>query len=307
MGKLRKVFWGAAGINNRNDPVRLRFDYRTGITDLAAAVNIVLDDTGRPGRRKGFVQRSTTAFHSLHPYLSDQALAVTGDALALIGADYSVRKLRNVRTGARMSYADGNDGTRPVVFYANGYEQGKVYDGASYPWSAAGYVGPDTSREHTGPPAGIHLLADFGAYLLCAVGSVLFFSRPFAWSLFRPAADFVPFDSRIVMVRPVEGAVFVSTQTRTVVLKGADPKQWALVTVAFYPASAGTDVMVEASRFGKGEGSGEVAVWTSSKGICAGFAGGEFRNLTSDRLVLPDANQGAGLYTDGRYICCLDP
>lgn len=307
MGQLRKVFWSAAGINNRVDPVRLRYDYRTGITDLAAAVNIDLDDTGRPGRRKGYVQRAAAAFHSLHPYLSDKALAVTGDALALIEADYSVRLLRNVRPGARMSFADGNDGPRPAVFYANGYEQGKIYDDASYPWSAGSYVGPATSREYTGPPAGIHLLADFGAYLLCAVGSVLFFSRPFAWSLFRPAADFVPLDSRIVMVRPVEGAVFASTQTRTVALKGSDPKQWELVNVAPYPAVSGTDALAEASRFGKGEGSGQVAVWTSPAGICAGFAGGEFRNLTSDRLVLPSAVQGAGLYADGRYISCLDP
>jgi len=47
------VFSGATGINNIVDPVRLKFDPDTGIGELAEAVNVVIDQTGRISRKHG--------------------------------------------------------------------------------------------------------------------------------------------------------------------------------------------------------------------------------------------------------------
>ena len=65
MGSPVTIFSGTTGLNTVVDPVRLPYDSNAGVSDLGVAVNIKIDDSGRPGRVDGFVSLESGGFHSL--------------------------------------------------------------------------------------------------------------------------------------------------------------------------------------------------------------------------------------------------
>ena len=297
----RTVFKGTTGLNNKIDPVRLGADYRTGLRELSEAQNIDIDSTGRPSRRPGYSQASAKPAHSLFP-VGDYCLFVTGDALSVLETDWTDAPIRNVTVGARMSYVQVDD----KAYYCNGYENGYVENRASHPWTAQDYVGPATTKTFSDPPLG-HLLAIYNGRMYIAADSILWYSEPFAYSWYNKAANYIPFADRILMVRSVASGMYVSTKTKTYYLSGDQPLEFNITEVADYPAKIGSDCMVQGSRIHGLDYPGSVAMWTSTHGICVGSVNGHFMNLTEEKLVLPNTNQGAGFYFDGKYLCALKP
>jgi len=301
MAKKLSLFKGAVGINNKIDPVRLKYNPETGVQELAAGVNIDIDSSMRIGRRKGYTLELAKASHSLFP-CDGYCLFVSGDALCVLEPDYSWTAIRNVTVGARVSYAKaGGD-----IYYANGYEKGIVRDRVSYGWTAASYVGPPTTKTFSDPPTG-HLLEIYNGVMLIAKGRVVWHSEPFAFSWFDYASGFIQFNDTVTMMKAVQDGVFISTEKETFAHVGGTVKEFKQSKVADYPAIEGTAVTVHASRIGDGSMSGLAAMWASKEGICFGGLDGYFKNLTERRLDYPAARYGAGLYRDGKYICLLKP
>ena len=60
-----KLFTGASGLNTKVDPVRVQFNAAAGVSDLSSAVDITIDNTGRPGRRLGWNLKTVGELHSL--------------------------------------------------------------------------------------------------------------------------------------------------------------------------------------------------------------------------------------------------
>lgn len=299
--KPRIVFKGTTGLNNKVDPVRLVVDYRTGLRFLSSAQNIDIDSTGRPSRRPGYSKVLAKSAHSLFP-LTDYCLFVTGDALSVLEADWSDAPIRNVTTGARMSYVQIED----KAYYCNGYENGYVENRVSHSWAAKSYVGPRTTKAFSGPPTG-HLLEFYNGRIFIAADNILWYSEPFAYSWYNKAANYIPFVGRLRMVRAVATGLYVSTETKTYYLGGEQPLEFKLMEVADYPAQLGSDCMVPGSRIHGLDYAGSVVMWTSTHGICVGSINGQFINLTEEKLALPNTNQGAGFYYDGKYLCSLRP
>jgi len=295
------LFRGSTGINNKIDPVRLGYDSEKGMQALASAVNVNVDETGRISRRKGFTSKLVKASHSLFS-CGNYALFVSGNALCVLHPDYTWAAIRNVAVDARMSYVQVGDDT----YYANGNEVGIVRDKLSYSWTASDYVGPTTTKTFSDPPVG-HLLELYNGLMLIAQDDVLWYSEPFAYSWFNLASGYIQFSDRITMVKAVTGAVFVSTEKGIFVYKGKNLKEAEQEKVANYPAIEGTEVTVVASKIGDGSMSGLAAIWATTKGLCFGGPGGQFKNFTNRKLTYPVARYGAGLYRDGKYICLLKP
>ena len=205
--KLIPIFSGSSGLNTKIDPSRIRFNPETGVSDLSACVNIDIDDTGRISRRKGFTATSRTeSWHSLFscgPY----ALGVSGNALAVLEPNMARTNIRNVTVGAKMSFVRDTDGTQDVIYYANGYEQGKVIDKLSYSWTANDYVGPTSRKEIYDPPIG-HILEVRNLRMFIAEGSTLWYSEPGTLSQFRLAANYFGYQSRIKMIQAVSGGLW---------------------------------------------------------------------------------------------------
>jgi len=312
MSKLIKIFSGSNGLNTKTDPVRLKFDPRNGISELAACINIDISDDGRISRRAGYTATDRTeSWHSLFS-CNSYALGVTGNALAVIETDMSKTNIRNVTQNARMSYVRDTDGTKDVIYYANGHETGKVINKLSYSWTAGDYVGATSRKEIYNPPTG-HLLEIRNLRMFIAEGNILWYSEAGSLSQFRLAANYFGFPSRIRMVQAVDGGLLISDSESLYFLRMGQGFEIApainempnQIKLAAYPAVEGTAVKVPGSRFSEGV-PGIGIMFTSTAGICFCSTDGQLVNISERKIDLPSSPSGAGLYKDGKYICTLN-
>lgn len=306
MARTLKIFKGTTGINNKIDPVRLKYNWKTGVQELKLGVNIDVDDTGRPSRRDGhLITALTGAYHSLFCD-GGECLGVTGTALKVIHADYTATGIRNVTVGVRMDYCQVGD----RIYYLNGFEKGYVENSTNYTWAVGSYVGPTTTKKFSSPPIG-HLLTLYNGRMYIAQDDVVWYSEPFAYGAYNMAQNFIPFSSRTKFLRAVNDGIYVGDEKDIYFHKGKIPKEFEQTKVANYPAIEGTAEKVPGSRIGKLDMEvnfpGEVIMLTTKEGICIAGHGGQFINLSERRLDYPSAQFGAGLYKDGKYISLLQP
>jgi hypothetical protein len=292
------------GLNTVVDPVRLDYDPKAGVVQLAMAVNVDVDDTGRISRRKGYVELRNEECHSLWASPTGQdVFYVSGNALYRLNKDYTRTGLRSGLTpGYRMSFC------QPAgleIYYSNGVENGKILESTSYSWVGEDYVGPPLIWQvSTIPPVG-SLLASIGGYMLIAQGEVLWYSMPFAYSHYALSKDWVQFETPIVVVKALETGVWISDQVGVYWLAGADPDKWMRQLRSSYPAIAGTAVVTDGSVVGEGI-PGTVVIWASEVGIFVGDEQGRVVNMTQDSMELWKAVRGSGAVYNGRYICILE-
>lgn len=313
--KTRRIFRGADGLNTLLDPVRIQYDNRTGIVDLAAAVNVSVDDTGRVSRTKATKALTATGSHSLYCFDGVTCLCVSGDALSLVEADDSLTPLRNVRVGAPMSFCQVDH----RIFYSNGTETGYVdtRDRKSYPWVKGEYIGPDTHRKFIDPPAG-SILKHYAGRVLIAQGPALWMTEPLDYTRVDPVRGVIPFEGGgITAVMPAESCVYVSDGRAVHALTGPDlAKDVEKRAVSRSPAISGTDAPV----FGRPEllpdgrfyidtrQRVQGVMWTARDGVYYGGPDGRAINLTRDRLAeLPPAVRGAAAIKNNCYLAVLEP
>lgn len=308
MSRHIKIYSSSTGINNNLDPVRLEYDYRKGISDLAACINCRIDDSGRLARRDGFTATDRTeAWKNLFG-CGSYGIGTKGDALCIIEPGMAYTAIRNITPDARMSFVRDTDGTQDVVYYANGHENGRIISKASHSWPASSYVGPETRKTFQPPPLG-HLLEIRNLRMFIGQDNVLWYSEPGAMSLFRLAANYLVFPSRLKMIQAVDGGLWIS-DSESLYFLGGEIMPTALemprqIKKADYPAREGSAVKVKGSKIGEGF-SGMVVVFTTEKDICVGTSDGTLVSLTERKIDLPGGLISAGLYKDGHYICTLD-
>ena len=300
------IFSGTTGINNKVDPSRLRFDPKTGIVDLAAAVNIDIDDTGRPSRRRGRTATVRTEPWKCLFSAGSFAVGITGDALCVIEADLSYTAIRNVNASAEMSYLRDTDGEQDIIYYCNGHENGRIINKTSYTWT----VGDLTSETKEFSAAPIGHLIEKRKRMFVAQDNILWYSEPNSNDLYRLGTNHFRFMSRIRMVQAVAGGLWVSDSDAIYFLAGEIfPQNMEMPLqekMADYPVSKGTGVKVPGSKVGVDGLSGIAVMFTTDKGVCIGTRDGQLINATERKLDLPSSLTGAGLYKDGKYICVID-
>jgi hypothetical protein len=116
-----------SGLRNEVSPER----FTQG--DLAAAVNVDLDKTGRLARRDGYTQLAPGAMHSLWADAQGQiCLFVANQTLYQLNADYTRRALAPLsdQSGASLSYCRVND----RVYFSNGLDRGILDNGVVRTW-----------------------------------------------------------------------------------------------------------------------------------------------------------------------------
>lgn len=131
------------------------------------------------------------------------------------------------------------------------------------------------------PPAG-QCIAEHYGHVLVASGELLNYSGAYMPELFKPL-DFIPMPEAITIIAPVTNGIFVGTQKRMGFISGRTPQEFSYTEVANYGAIAGTLQMVPAHLMGF-EGESLIALWTSTKGPCAGTPDGTIYNLTGGRF-----------------------
>ena len=139
------------GIRNDVDPERF------GLADLVDAVNVDLDDRGRPKRRAGSarVHSIVGGAHSLYaPETGDPILFTEGATLKRLAPDLATSSaLATVTTGARRAYAEHAG----RVYSVNGFEPLVIENGAARRWGIAPPAGVTAQAAGGQLPAGRYL------------------------------------------------------------------------------------------------------------------------------------------------------
>jgi hypothetical protein len=106
---------------------------RFALSDLAVAVNVDCDDSGRLARRRGTRKVADGVFHSVWRG-AGQTLAVRDDpALVRVNPDFTVNVLRTLTSRAPMSYTAVAD----RAYFSNGLDTGAIDAGRPRTWGLA--------------------------------------------------------------------------------------------------------------------------------------------------------------------------
>lgn len=147
-----------------------------------------------------------------------------------------------------------------------------------------------------GPPPAGQVLCLYRGVLYVASGRYLFYTQPFEYELMNRMTDFISFTAPIKTLVAVADGIFVGTEDEILFIQGNDPSQFVSVPKASYGSIYGTEATVPGYMFGDGEAGILVPIWMSMNGVCVGFDGGQFKNLTGGRYILPkDVATGASL------------
>lgn len=126
------LFTGFAGVRNTLEPERLHV-MRTKddpTTDLVAAVNVDLDNSGLPSRRAGTSLKRAGAAHSLWAQ-GDMCIFASGTSLLRLYPDYSSEVLATGLTAnAPVSFVEVNG----RIYWGNGRESGVIANAISRSW-----------------------------------------------------------------------------------------------------------------------------------------------------------------------------
>ena len=145
---------------------------------------------------------------------------------------------------------------------------------------------------NTAPMPPGHIVRMHLGSLLVAHENVVFVSVPYASGIYQPSRGYVPFPSKITVVEPVEGGVYICTEQKT---------YWI---TDFFSEAALQPRFPFGAILGSSVYSPEEikAYWQTPFGLASGDAAGTVQLLQRDALSLPPASFGATLYRmrDGR-------
>ena len=263
-------------------------------------MNVTIDSSNMVKTRPGSSLLQSGNFHSLY---SDgkKCFVMKDTSLYGVAADGSLTGIRSGMTGDRVAYWPVGERT----YYCNGTDNGVILGNVSSEWSVGTYTGPATNRQFSAAPAGHHL-AMYGSRMFISEGRVLWWSEPHNVDIYNKSESFVQFRTKVLMVRPVDAGLFISTQRRVVFLRGAqgtEPKSFRLETVTDYPAIEWTDTgYFNAVQVGFDD-AGPAAVWATNKGAFIGMSSGGAYNLNNDKVVYPaNSCYGFGCLMGYHYI-----
>jgi len=300
---LEPLFTGSTGLNNIIDPVRLTYSQTTGISELAEAVNVYVDDTGRVSRRPGQSLLSAVSSHSVFCDKGDCFVVQDREsdaAIYQVGTDFSLTGVRSGLTkGARVSFCQVGSKT----YYANGYQNGVIENGISTGWpDTTEHVGATTLRAFYPAPIGTHL-AFFQSRMWIVQGKVIWVSEPYAVGKFDMARRFLQLGTNIRMIKPVLGGVWVSDEEKTGFIAAGDKfEALSWIKRSSFPAHEWSEniELVDLSQT-EFKVPGLSAVWSCDAGLCIGSADGQLIVATEKKLIYPTGARGATV-VDGRNV-----
>lgn len=300
-----KVIENVRGLVTKIDPARIESGVESYpsllTTGLAQGVSVDVDIASRIGRRKGYAPTIRT--QDIRDLFCDggDCLFIYNNSLYRLNSNMVGEGLRDGLTPSmKMWYVQIED----KIFYSNSFESGVYFDNISHPWLTASYEGSDSTRVMSPVPKGKHL-AVYNGRIYLSSQNIIWFTEPFAYYWVDLARNFVPFGTKVRMIRPVEGGIYVSTEREIIFFGGSGPGDFIVKRLATYPAVEGTDLLIDGSMIGKS--TEKVAIFTTWAGICVGTSDGTLVNLTEKDNVIPTCNRGSAVYMNGKYIALLEP
>lgn len=293
-----------AGIRNTVSEERLKID------ELAAAVNVDIDDAGQLRRRRGRVQVSSEPHHSLwaFPWMT---VVVRSGVLGRLFPDYSFNPI--VQVGPELlSYTSvGN-----MIYYSSAVTNGKISaDGIPLTWGEPGagvWISPVVRPTETlGAIRGKQLTAPPNATIIEAYkGRIYMGNGPVVWATERWNYDkvdrvknFLPFEADTTMIAAVDDGLYVGTTNELLFLQGTLEDGFKLTHIIQAGVVPGSYVVAPYSKTIPQARSGPVPegsgpLFMTAAGIIVGMNSGNAFNLTQERMVFPEAVSAAALYRE---------
>ena len=318
------VFSGFTGLKNTIDATRLT------AKELERAVNIDLDDTGQPHRRRGRTRVSPGAFHSLFTSDNGKLFGVKNQQLGVINPDYSFLPLMS-GIGAQpplvqLAYAQVGDS----IYFSSPNECGIISESAK----TVGRWVPTTDiwlspviNPTKGLPAiagrllGAPPLATYLAYwtgrIYLAQDNLLWATELYLYNMIDKTKNFFQFEAPITMVGAVGDGLYVGTQEGCWFLSGSSLKELKRVRVLDSPVIPGSMVTMPSEvanppqvDLGQDTPVSLGLLFMTTNGYCAGQNSGQCFNLTESKFIFPEAVSARALYRvqDGvhQYVAVLD-
>lgn len=311
------VIDGFSGIRNTVAPEKLT------PRDLAAAVNVDLDDVGQARRRRGQALKIAGNFHSLWRAKSRTLVVKDGMLGQLDGYEF-----RSYGFGAgheRVAYTEVND----TVYFTSRATNGKVGpDGVVLPWGAgdAGgtwvspVVNPTTTLGQTrgkllGPPPLATEVEAYSGRIYLAAGRLLWATELFLLDYVDKTRTFIQMEHDITALAAMDDGLYVGTEGGIFFLKGTMQQGLKQTQLTTAPVLRGSVARVPYSRAHPSGQQGPTrestaAMLMATDGIYAAFDGGELLNMTHGRVEFPHAEGAAALFRfdsgTNQYIASID-
>jgi len=300
----RSLIKGSTGLNTVVDPVRVDYDWRTGISDLAVAVNVSIDQSKRINRRTGRTLKQSGDCHSMFCD-GGECVFAKDSKLYSLGSDLTSNSLlTSLSTNDFLSYAQVGD----RIYYTNGLDLGYVEEGANNTWAkTTDYVGPTSRRYLEGPFAGNHLAYRDGRMFI-SKDNVVWYSEYLSVDWYRKAKNFIMLDSFVRMIKPVRDGIFVSTEKKIYFFHGETAPTFAKKTVASYPALEWSECIeyLDGESFPDLGFSGPCALWVTAEGAMVGSPTGAVKNLNREKVIYPSGTRGRSLVRGLNFIHTLE-
>ena len=295
------VFRAALGLNNVVEPHRLSYR-EDGSSELAEAVNVIIDDSGSVKRRFGISQVFAGPVHSLW---------AKGEYCFFV----SEGKLYRRTLGGSNVLVNASCGDDPMffeefggkVFASNGTFRAVLYGSIIESYSASIPQQYASDTRVLGVPSTFTRMCAHAGRMYAVDGRFLWESEPFNPRCFNMATGFMDIGSDIVDLVAIRGGIYVSTNSEVKFLAGSSMADFVLFDAYDSPMVPGTCSRIRGDDVGQGDMiQGIGAVWVSQAGVCVGTEDGKVMNVTSRKLVFDSAISGSGAVLPGQYFFSLE-
>ena len=266
------------------------------------------------------------AFQPLAPSTPAQPVATAVSHGALAGGQYGVAVSvmgANESALSPITFVDVAEGGGIGLTFAAGTGNKLVYRttqngdvlylAASLPEAITSYtlgnseVGRMPETRNLAPLPTGHIVRYWRGRLLVASGNTVYFSEPMRYGLHSPREGFVQFASRVTMISPVDGGVFVGNESGVVFLTGTKPTDWSIDSTSALPPFEGSGLVVPSAVFGGelGKNGDNVAIWLSNNGFVMGTAQGQIIESQADRISLNEAGKASSFVHNRRITTIM--
>jgi hypothetical protein len=299
----RKFFRASTGLNIVLDPVRIDYDWREGVSDLAAAINVTISPSGRINRRKGKTLKVPLDSHSLFCD-GGECVFVYDSGLYLLETNFFYRLLRSLSSNDRMAYTQVGD----RIYFTNNQDLGYVENGIACTWAkTTDYVGPVTQKIFTGPFPGNHLAFRDGRIYI-TTGNIVWYSEFQALDWFDMHWNRLHFNTHVRMVKPVFGGIYISSSRAIYFFSGPSAPEFGQKKVTSYPALEWSDAIdyLDGTDVPEMEINGLCVLWGTPEGAMLGTPDGNVINLNKKKVIYPHGTKGASLLRGLNFIHTIE-